>query len=190
VRAALLWLGAAALVGCASYQGSAHNVAPSQVVADAGWRRVDGVEWVRQKGTKDCGAAALSMVLEYWAGKPAAAADRAAIDAALRHSAGQGLLAGELRDYARQQGYQAYVFSGTLADLEHEIELRRPVIVGVHKPLSSREVLAHYEVVVGLHPERQLVLTLDPAHGLRENRISAFLSEWEDAGHTTLVVMR
>jgi len=190
VRAALFWLGAAALVGCASYQGSARDVAPSQVVADAGWRRVDGVQWVRQKGTKDCGAAALSMVLGYWAEKPAAAADRAAIDASLRHSPGQGLAAGELRDYARHQGFQAYVFSGTLADIEHEIELRRPVIVGVHKPLSSREVLAHYEVVVGLHPERQLVLTLDPAHGLRENRISAFLSEWEEAGHTTLVVMR
>jgi hypothetical protein len=82
------------------------------------------------------------------------------------------------------------VFSGTLADLQHEIELQRPVIVGVHKLLSSREALAHYEVVVGLQPERQLVLTLDPAHGLRENRWSAFLSEWESAGHTMLVVMR
>ena len=66
----------------------------------------------------------------------------------------------------------------------------RPVIVGVHKQLSSREALAHYEVVVGLHPKRQLVLTLDPAHGLRENQLSAFLSEWERAEHTTLVVMR
>jgi predicted double-glycine peptidase len=189
VKASLIWLGAMAL-GCASYQGTARDVASSQVAAEQGWRRIDGVELVRQKGTKDCGAAALSMVLEYWESAPNAGAERTAIDAALRQSAGQGLLAGELRDYARQQGFQAYVFAGTLDDIRHEIEAQRPVIVGVHKPLSSREALAHYEVVIGLHPERELVLTLDPAHGLRENQLSAFLSEWEDAGHTTLVVMR
>lgn len=191
MRAALLWLGAAALSGCASYQGSARDVASSQVVADPGWQRIEGVQWVRQTGTKDCGAAALSMVLEYWEQpRPAAAAERATIDAALRSSPSQGLPAGGLRDYARRQGFQAYVFAGTLADLEHEIELQRPVIVGVHKQLSSREALAHYEVVVGLHAKRQLVLTLDPAHGLRENQLSAFISEWERAEHTTLVVMR
>ena len=191
MKGALLWLVAAALSGCASYQGSARDVASSQVVADPGWRRIDGVQWVRQTGTKDCGAAALSMVLEYWEQpRPLQGAERAAIDAALRSSPSQGLPAGELRDYARKQGFQAYVFSGTLADLQHEIELQRPVIVGVHKQVSSRESLAHYEVVVGLHPERQLVLTLDPARGLRENELSAFLSEWEEAEHTTLVVMR
>jgi len=191
VRAALFWLGAAMLSGCASYQGSARDVASSQVAADPGWSRIEGVHWVRQTGTKDCGAAALSMVLEYWQQpRPAPAAERATIDQALRQSPSQGLPAGELRDYARQQGFQAYVFSGTLADLEHELELQRPVIVGVLKQLSSRESLAHYEVVVGIHPKRQLVLTLDPAHGLRENQLSAFLSEWESAEHTTLVVMR
>ncbi len=184
--------------GCASYRGTAQSVTPQTLQADSGWQRVDGVPQVHQRGAKDCGAAALSAVLGYWS-KPAAGPSRAEIDSALRsgtgaaagnHDAGAvGLSAGALRDYARGHGLQAYVFHGTFADLEHELSLGRPVIVGVLKELSSREQLAHYEVVLGYHPARERVLTLDPAHGLREYPKSGFLDEWERARHTTLVVM-
>lgn len=180
-------------MGCASYQGTARSVAPEALRADAGWQRIEGVPEVHQRGAKDCGAAALSAVLGYWR-RPAPAPTRAAIDSALRAApeqggAAQGLSAGALRDYARQQGLQAYVFHGTFGDLEHELAAGRPVIVGVHKALSSREFLAHYEVVLGYHPTRERVLTLDPAHGLREYPKAGFLAEWERTRHTTLVVM-
>lgn len=174
--------------GCASYQSTARSVAPDTVRADGGWQRVEGVPAVHQRGAKDCGAAALSAVLGYWS-KTAPAPSRAQIDSALRSAPEQGLSAGALRDYARRQGLQAYVFHGTFADLQHELSLGRPVIVGVHKALSSREYLAHYEVVLGYHPARERVLTLDPAHGLREYPKSGFLAEWERTRHTTLVVM-
>lgn len=175
-------------VGCASYQGTARSVAPDAVRADAGWQRIEGVPAVHQRGAKDCGAAALSAVLGYWR-RPQAPPSRAEIDSALRKAPEQGLSAGALRDYARGQGLQAYVFHGTFADLQHELSLGRPVIVGVHKALSSREYLAHYEVVLGYHPTRERVLTLDPAHGLREYPKSGFLTEWQRTKHTTLVVM-
>jgi ABC-type bacteriocin/lantibiotic exporter with double-glycine peptidase domain len=181
--------------GCASYRGSARNVSQPEVAAEPGWTRIEGVALVRQKGIRDCGAAALSMVLAYWeertrhASKARADIERAEIDRALRHEPGEGLSAGGLRDYARRRGHSAFVFQGSIADLKHELGAGRPVIVGVHKPLSSGEALAHYEVLIGIHPERKRVLTLDPARGLRENDIRGFAAEWESAGRVTLVIL-
>jgi ABC-type bacteriocin/lantibiotic exporter with double-glycine peptidase domain len=176
--------------GCISYRGSAQDVTPSAVRADPGWRRIEHLPPVHQKGARDCGAAALSSVLEFWRQPaPPPALERDQIDAALRKKPDEGLTAGALRDYARKQGFHAYVFSGQVDDLTHEVEAGRPVIVGVHKALSTKEFLSHYEVVLGFHRQQQLVLTFDPAHGLRENRLSGFLEEWQRAGRTTLVVM-
>jgi hypothetical protein len=196
--ATLLLLVSFGTSGCASYRGSALDVSQPEVAAESGWTRVEGVQLVRQKGIKDCGAAALSMVLTYWehgrepgsrASDGSSPTSRADIDRALRREPGEGLSAGGLRDYARRRGHSAFVFQGSLADLKHELGAGRPVIVGVHKPLTSGEALAHYEVLVGIHPERKLVLTLDPARGLRENDVVGFVTEWESAGRVTLVII-
>jgi predicted double-glycine peptidase len=182
--------------GCASYRGSARDISQPEVAAEPGWTRIAGVPLVRQKGIKDCGAAALSMVLSFWERGQASASvpssspsARSEIDHALRREVGEGLSAADLRDYARRRGHSAFVFQGSFDDLKHEIAAGRPVIVGVHKPLSSGEALAHYEVLVGMHRGRQRVLTLDPAHGLRENDVRGFAAEWESAGRVTLVIL-
>jgi len=176
--------------GCISSRGSAQDVTPSAGRTDAGWRRIGHLPPVHQKGAQDCGAAALSSVLGYL--RPPAAVpafDREHIDAALRRSPKEGLSAGALRDYARKQGFHAYVFNGQIADLKHEIDAGRPVIVGVRKPVSEKEWRSHYEVVIGYHREQQLVLLFDPALGVRQDRIAGFVDEWQHAGATTLVVM-
>ena len=154
-----------------------------------GWVRLEHVKLVRQKGIKDCGSAALSTVLEYHEPGGPAALERAAIDTALREEPGKGLSAGQLRDYARAHGFDAFVIQGAFDDLTHEVQAGRPVIVGVHKPLSSGEALAHYEVFVGYHAERREVLTLDPARGLRQFPIDGFMQEWQSAGLVALVIM-
>lgn len=178
-----------AVSGCASYRGSSHEVTAATLTQQPGWVRLDGVELVRQKGISDCGAAALSTVLEYL--EPNGdELDRKAIDQTLREKPGEGLSAGQLRDYAKARGFDAFVIKGTLKDLQHEVDAGRPVIVGVHKPLSSGETLAHYEVVVGYHPERGDMLTLDPDRGLRKFDRVGFVKEWGGAGLVTLVVMR
>lgn len=183
----LLAFGAAS--GCASYKGASREVTVATLSGQPGWVRLDQVELVRQKGIKDCGSAALSTVLEYHEPHGPAALRREAIEASLREEPGKGLSAGQLRDYARSQGFDAFVIKGSLADLTHEVDAGRPVIVGVHKPLSSNEVLAHYEVFVGYHPGRREVVTLDPARGLRRFDEPGFLEEWDSAGFVAIVVM-
>jgi ABC-type bacteriocin/lantibiotic exporter with double-glycine peptidase domain len=175
--------------GCASYRGASQEVSSAKLAEQPGWVRLDHVKLVRQKGTKDCGSAALSMVLGYLNPGGPESLDRAAIDGKLRDEPGKGLAAGELRDYARAQGFDAFVIQGAYDDLKHEVDAGRPVIVGVHKPLSSGETLSHYEVFVGYQPEQRHVLTLDPARGLREFPLDGFMSEWQAAGQVAIVVM-
>lgn len=189
-RSALFGLFAlSAVAGCASYRGSSREASPAVLAQQPGWVRLDQVKLVRQKGIKDCGSAALSMVLRYLEPKGPTALDRSAIDAALREEPGRGLSAAQLRDYARGHGFDAFVIQGAFEDLTHEVKEGRPVIVGVLKPLSSGEALSHYEVFVGYHPDKQEVLTLDPARGLRQFDVKGFLEEWKAAGQVTIVVM-
>jgi predicted double-glycine peptidase len=185
----LLPLVGACALSCASYKGTAQDADLNAVAKDGGWRKVDDVPFVHQRDSKDCGAAALSTVLRYYEPDLGQAGERATIDQALRQKAGEGLTASDLRDYARENGFAAYVFKGKFEDLTHELAASRPVIVGVYKPLSSKEALAHYEVFLGYHPEKERVLTFDPAHGPRENTLSGFMTEWQQAGEVTLVVM-
>lgn len=174
---------------CASYKGASREVSAATLAEQPGWVRLEDVKLVRQRGIKDCGSAALATVLGYLHPGGPAALDRSAIDAALREEPGRGLAAGQLRDYARAHGFDAFVIQGAVQDLEHEVEAGRPVIVGVHKPMSSGEVLSHYEVFVGFHPERHEVLTLDPAWGLRQFDLKGFMDEWQAAGQVAVVVM-
>jgi ABC-type bacteriocin/lantibiotic exporter with double-glycine peptidase domain len=179
----------ACALSCASYQGTAQDADLHTVAKDGGWQRIEHVPPVHQRGERDCGAAVLSAVLSYYEPSLGRAADRETIDTALRTKPGEGLAASSLRDYAREHGFAAYVFKGKFDDLTHELAEERPVIVGLHKPLSSDKALAHYEVFLGYHPEKERVLTFDPAHGLRENTLAGFMTEWEGAGEVTLVVM-
>jgi len=189
-RSALFGLFAlSSVLGCASYRGSSREASPAVLARQPGWVRLEQVKLVRQKGIKDCGSAALSTVLRYLEPDGPAALDRAAIDSKLREEPGRGLSAGQLRDYARERGFDAFVIQGAFEDLTHEVKEGRPVIVGVLKPMSSGEALSHYEVFIGYHPEKQEVLTLDPARGLRQSDVDGFLKEWNAAGHVTIVVM-
>lgn len=177
---------AVALSGCASYGGTARSVDPGTIAAEPGWLRVSDVVVVRQSHASDCGPAALSSVLEFWG----LDAPRQRIEQRVKRldAASPGTRAGALRDYARSRGLSAFVFLGTLADLQHEVSAGRPVIVGLEQRLTKERALRHYSVVVGLHPASRRVLTMDPAHGLREDSLDGFMGEWEGSSRLMLVV--
>ena len=182
MRAALLLL-ALALPGCYTcYTGSARDASPVQIAADPSWVIVRGVPFVSQKNDRDCGAAALAMVLSRWFGR-----ESVDVVAALAPPGGAGIRVGALRDLARRRGLEAFVISGTIGDLAQQISLGRPVVVGLAKPMAGGRAAAHYEVIVGMNRAKGLILSLDPARGLRQNTLDGFAREWTPTRRVALI---
>lgn len=170
---------------CASagYTGAARDLKPQALHTEPGWIAVDHVPLMRQRHLHDCGPTALAMVLSYW--YPSVPAQRWKPE----EKNDRRLSAGELRDRARAHGLSAFVVEGTFADIAHELERKRPVIVGTIKPVGGGRGVSHYEVVVGLHPQTKRIATLDPAAGWRQNSLEEFLKEWAPSGRLLLVVL-
>jgi predicted double-glycine peptidase len=171
------------LVGCSTYRGTARDTSPAKLQREPGWVLLRGVPFVQQDTEYECGAAAISMVVSYWTG-----VEPRAVVAHFRPVGERGIAAGVLRDYAREQGLASYLIEGKFQDLANELKAGRPVLVGLSKPQTKDRVLDHYEVVVGIHPEQQKIVTLDPSEGWRENSLQGFAREWQLAGHVTLIV--
>lgn len=181
MRGLLVAIVAVSLGACASYSGTAHTITPASLDAP-GWLRVRGVTFLPQHAESDCGAAAIGMVVGFWTNLPPDA-----IAADLRPAPPSGIKAARLRDTARARDLAAFVIAGEVADLEHELAAGRPVLVGMQKP-QRRGTIAHYEVVIAYHRQRRLVVTLDPAEGLRQNTLDGFLAEWDGAARVALIV--
>ena len=177
VLAACAWLS-----GCAHYYtGAGRGLAPQALQSEPGWISVASVSPLLQHAEQDCGPTALAMVLAYWS-QGRVGVPELALDESKAYSAG------ELRDRARTLGFSAFVLEGTLVDIQHELLQKRPVIVGMAKP-TARGPVAHFEVVVGLHPDTQRIATLDPALGFRQNSLTDFTHEWVLAGQILLTVL-
>jgi ABC-type bacteriocin/lantibiotic exporter with double-glycine peptidase domain len=182
---------AAVVAACAQGAAACHNgtapaASPTALAGEPGWTLVRGVPFVPQAREESCGAAALAMVLSFWAVPPddvrAAGVDPAAGDAE------RGIGAGQLRDWARASGLDAYLVSADLGDLASELGRGHPIVVGLERSDGPGRVRPHYEVVVGIHREKQRILTLDPAAGWRENSLEAFAREWLPGGRAALMI--
>lgn len=184
-REAALFLAALLCVGvggCAGYAGTARPISPADLRQQAGWIAVSDVPLYRQQAEHDCGPSALAMVLAHYR-----VSSQAEIHASLPED--RRVSAGLLRDRARALGFSSFVVAGTLQDLKHELTRGRPVIVGVAKPTIARTSVAHYEVVVGLHPASKRIATLDPAVGWQQNTLVGFMKEWLPTGFVMIVLL-
>jgi ABC-type bacteriocin/lantibiotic exporter with double-glycine peptidase domain len=181
VRVAAL---AATLVACVRAPSTARPVEPAAISAGGGWIAVDGVAPVRQRSALDCGPAALVMVARHW--DVPLRLDDATV---LTGRSNKGTRLGALRDVARGRGLTAYAIRGDRDTLRHELERGRPVVVGLLRRIGGRKRLSHFEVVVGVHPRRGEVATIDPAAGLGVRRWSDLEAEWEPAGYPALVIL-
>jgi ABC-type bacteriocin/lantibiotic exporter with double-glycine peptidase domain len=175
----------AILVSGCSYLGSARDFDPCALDREPSWIALRSVPQIRQESREDCGVAAIMMMLAYW-DRPVC---RDQILEACPAKPGEGIRAGDLRDFARHCGLQAYLFHGDWQDFQVELDRHHPVLVGLVKPYVFGNV-SHYEVVVGFRPETREILTLDPANGWRKNSAEGFLREWEPAGRLTLVIFQ
>ena len=172
---------ALALGGC--YRGSAHTVSAGELSREGGWELVRDVPYIPQATEHACGVAALAMVFEHW-GIARSEADALRPGAA---AADQGVAAGALRDLARAKGLHAFLIQGEEADLVREVELNRPVLVGLVQRYTDRSY-SHYEVITGINRRTRHVLMLDPGRGLAQDDLASFIVEWQGAGRLALVV--
>lgn len=138
-----------------------------------------------------CGAASLSMVMQYWAGKQGVAvstdSDVARIQHALYVPREHGIPAVAMAEYLRQHSFKAFAFAGRWSDLEEQISRGRPLIVAI-KPREQSEL--HYVVIDGIDSARGLVTMNDPAERklLSEER-ARFEKEWSATHNWTLLAV-
>jgi ABC-type bacteriocin/lantibiotic exporter with double-glycine peptidase domain len=180
----IAFLGVLGLSACQlSYTGGARAVTPAEL--GDGWYRAASTPVVRQRQETDCGLAALAMVAGAW-GRRWSVAD---LTGQLQPTE-RGVKLGALRDLARARGLEAYAIKGSPHDLEHELALGRPVVLGLLLPFDRGHNASHYEVAVALNPRDGTVVTIDPASGEWRRRSQQVLElEWKPAGFATLVVV-
>jgi ABC-type bacteriocin/lantibiotic exporter with double-glycine peptidase domain len=136
-----------------------------------------------------CGAASISMVIQYWnaqAGRHADTAnDVAAIQRLLYSPRDHGIRASSMVEYFSQHGFRAFAFSGSWDDLDQHLRKGRPLIAAL-KPRGQAEL--HYVVIDGIDPVHSLVTMNDPAERklLTEER-AAFEKDWS-ATHNWLLL--
>jgi predicted double-glycine peptidase len=138
-----------------------------------------------------CGAASLSMVMRYWAGKQQRAvppySDVARIQHQLYSKSEHGIAAEQMGAYLRQHGFQAFAFSGKWSDLEEQIAKGRPLIVAL-KPEGQSDL--HYVVIDGIDSVHGLVTMNDPSvRKLLSEERGRFEKEWSATHNWTLLAV-
>lgn len=133
----------------------------------------------QQKDT--CGAAALTMVLQYWG--VAVTHDEVAAD--LLQPELRGIAGSRLAEFAAGRGMTAVAHAGDVDHLRDHVGKGRPMIV----TWAMGRDRYHDVVVVGFDDARRRVIVHDPARGAaRSIALGAFERRWAGAGHWTLLV--
>lgn len=138
-----------------------------------------------------CGAAAVSMVLKFWAsqGHLIESESRPEVIHPLLYSSElQGTAGSEMAAYLDRAGFQTFIFQGQWTDLRNHVQKGRPLIAALKQPGSSD--LYHYVVVAGLDWNSESLLINDPAQRklLRVTR-QVFEKQWNATGSWTLLAV-
>lgn len=142
--------------------------------------------------TKDgCGAASLSMVMQYWeheqGQRETNAADAGHILHAIYSKHARGIYASAMVHYLKAHGYRAFAFTGDWAMVEDHLQHGRPLIAAL-RPEGSHAL--HYVVVAGMEPEQRLILVNDPEQRkLMKVDEAEFDREWKATGYWTLLAV-
>ena len=136
------------------------------------------VPFVKQK-RNGCGAASVSMVMQYWirngARIPQGDADASLIEQALYSREAKGIFGSGMRDYFERAGFRSFVLQAKWSDLEQHLLKGRPL---------------HYVVVAGLDGQQGFVLVNDPARRklLKLDR-AGFEEGWSATQNWTLLAL-
>lgn len=157
------------------------------VAADAVWL---DVPFVKQP-EEGCGAASISMVMQYWFKQQGWAADSstdvAQIQNTLYSPNAHGIYASAMEAYLRQHSFQTFAIHGEWSDLEQQLTQGRPLIVSL-KP--NRGTTLHYVVVAGMDSSNGMILLNDPAvRKLLKRDRASFEKEWNAANNWLLLAL-
>jgi ABC-type bacteriocin/lantibiotic exporter with double-glycine peptidase domain len=149
------------------------------------------VPWVQQD-THACGAASISMLMQYWAAQQGnsagAEADATAIQRQIYSKKARGIFASDLKRYVDEHGFRTFVFTGGWDDLQGHLAKGRPLIVALG--VSGRRDPLHYVVVAGLDWDHHLVFLNDPVRGkLFKMNWRDFDRDWAITEHWTLLAV-
>ena len=163
-----------ALIACACYV--------SETIA---WLDVPYVRQV-QSG---CGAAAIAMVVQYWARHNPDLKDAAKETERINEflpASRRGIRGAALKDYLIRRGLDVYIFDGEVKDLRQHFLKGRPVIVCLG--LSGPRGPLHYAVVVGV--DERAVWLHDSARGkLIREELARFEKSWDVSGRWALLAV-
>ncbi len=153
------------------------------------------VPFVKQP-EEGCGAASLSMVMQYWLKQenraPDSVVEVAKIQSALHSPEAHGIYASAMQAYLREHGFQAFAFSGQWSDLEHHLAKGRPLIAAIKPSVGSigSNVPLHYLVIAGIDSQNGVVLVNDPAvRKLLKKDRSTFEKEWSATNNWLLLAL-
>jgi predicted double-glycine peptidase len=146
------------------------------------------IPFVRQTGA-GCGAAAIAMVIQYWARQEpslaTAAADTERINKYLPAN-GKGIRGSALKAYLEARGFQVFVFRGERSDLKEQFAKGRPLVVCL-APKGARAPF-HYAVVAGI--DHAAVWLNDPARGkLVREELPRFDAAWKESDYWSLLAV-
>lgn len=136
-----------------------------------------------------CGAASLSMLMQYWAAQQhrpiPSAAQVAAIQRQLYVPRDHGIPASSMQHYLEHNGFRVFTIRGAWSDLDQQVRKGRPLIVAL-RPQGQSQL--HYVVVDGIDDARNIVTFNDPAQRkLLEQERASFERDWS-ATHNWLLL--
>jgi ABC-type bacteriocin/lantibiotic exporters, contain an N-terminal double-glycine peptidase domain len=145
-----------------------------------------------QQQEEGCGAASLSMLIQYWKSKghsvDQTASDPVRIMQLLYSKKDHGIPARDFTNYLRKNGFKAFEFTARWEDLAHHISKGRPLIAALEA--TGNRYRLHYLLVTGIDAHQNLVLVNDPAERkLLKMKRSNFEDRWKASGNWTLLAV-
>ena len=133
-----------------------------------------------KQGNKQCALTSISVLADYWGINK----DSREIENELGATPKDGYTLKQIRDWARHNGLDSYVISGTLAELRYHVEKGRPVIVVLKERLGSGN---HSVVVKYVQPNGDIEV-MDPWKGKHAKiRKISFLARSKDLRNPMLI---
>ncbi len=143
---------------------------------------IDGVPFFPQD-TSMCGPAALASVIGYW-GTPAS---MNAVAEKVYHERFKGTLPIDMFIYAKELGYEASFYSGTLDDLKKRVSEKIPLILFINTGYALYP-RGHYIVVTGYNEKMRMVTAHSAMNANEPFSYDRLLNAWSKTDYSTLLV--